>query len=216
MKFKFLKTSIVTLILSVCCLVNVAIAGLIVDLSGGTSVNDSRDFTLGWGFTVNSSIQIDGLGLWDEDADGFSYIQGYEVGIWSDLNGALLASAIVDNSSNSLSSSSNDGTWMFTDIASLILNIGDYTIGYLRPGNTDLWRYGTSVVNLNSSITLGSRLYGSGNSLIKPITITGAAGQGYFGPNLRTVETSIPEPSTLAIFVLGMIGVASRRFKKQA
>lgn len=29
-------------------------------------------------------------------------------------------------------------------------------------------------------------------------------------------NTSVPEPSTLAIFILGMIGLASRRFKKQA
>jgi hypothetical protein len=30
----------------------------------------------------------------------------------------------------------------------------------------------------------------------------------------RTVD--VPEPSTLAIFALGMIGLASRRFKKQS
>jgi hypothetical protein len=28
--------------------------------------------------------------------------------------------------------------------------------------------------------------------------------------------TSVPEPTTLAIFALGMIGLASRRFKKQS
>jgi hypothetical protein len=31
-----------------------------------------------------------------------------------------------------------------------------------------------------------------------------------------TGVTSVPEPSTLAIFALGMIGLASRRFKKQS
>ena len=31
-----------------------------------------------------------------------------------------------------------------------------------------------------------------------------------------TRHTNVPEPSTLAIFALGMIGLASRRFKKQA
>ena len=29
-------------------------------------------------------------------------------------------------------------------------------------------------------------------------------------------STEVPEPSTLAIFALGMIGLASRRFKKQS
>lgn len=32
----------------------------------------------------------------------------------------------------------------------------------------------------------------------------------------RTVTQPVPEPSTLAIFALGMIGLASRRFKKQS
>jgi len=32
----------------------------------------------------------------------------------------------------------------------------------------------------------------------------------------RASATNVPEPSTLAIFALGMIGLASRRFKKQS
>ena len=32
----------------------------------------------------------------------------------------------------------------------------------------------------------------------------------------RSVTTDVPEPSTLAIFALGMMGLAARRFKKQA
>jgi hypothetical protein len=48
--------------------------------------------------------------------------------------------------------------------------------------------------------------------------------QNNYGPNttnhinymLYKDGTAVPEPSTLAIFVLGMIGLASRRFKKQS
>ena len=35
-------------------------------------------------------------------------------------------------------------------------------------------------------------------------------------PNFEDPNTDVPEPSTLAIFALGMIGLASRRFKKQS
>jgi hypothetical protein len=42
----------------------------------------------------------------------------------------------------------------------------------------------------------------------------------HFNVNLDNIslesQTSVPEPSTLAIFALGMIGLASRRFKKQS
>jgi hypothetical protein len=34
--------------------------------------------------------------------------------------------------------------------------------------------------------------------------------------NAPTLATALPEPTTLAIFTLGMIGLASRRFKKQS
>jgi hypothetical protein len=34
--------------------------------------------------------------------------------------------------------------------------------------------------------------------------------------SVTTIPTDVPEPSTLAIFALGMIGLASRRFKKQS
>lgn len=44
------------------------------------------------------------------------------------------------------------------------------------------------------------------------------AGTGYWFhfTEITTTTTDVPEPSTLAIFALGMIGLASRRFKKQS
>ena len=48
------------------------------------------------------------------------------------------------------------------------------------------------------------------NALSSTLWIDGVSGSG----SLNT-GTSVPEPSTLAIFALGMIGLASRRFKKQ-
>jgi hypothetical protein len=38
----------------------------------------------------------------------------------------------------------------------------------------------------------------------------------YYGAFFYKIPTVVPEPSTLAIFALGMIGLASRRFKKQS
>jgi hypothetical protein len=34
--------------------------------------------------------------------------------------------------------------------------------------------------------------------------------------NIPEANSEVPEPSTLAIFALGIIGLASRRFKKQS
>ena len=44
----------------------------------------------------------------------------------------------------------------------------------------------------------------------------GCDGMGWFLVRESQRQTQVPEPSTLAIFALGMIGLASRRFKKQS
>jgi hypothetical protein len=67
-----------------------------------------------------------------------------------------------------------------------------------------------------------SFFYGFRNAL--PFTTlslvgVGSVSNGFLTPVLDDVvisTTSVPEPSTLAIFALGMIGLASRRFKKQS
>lgn len=51
---------------------------------------------------------------------------------------------------------------------------------------------------------------------IKSIAFTPTSNDAVLFDNLSYVpSTQVPEPSTLAIFALGMIGLASRRFKKQ-
>ena len=216
MTFKYLKLSLIAFVLSVGSLANVANAGLILDASSGNVTGDRRVWNLGWSFSVTSQLSIDGLGLFDTGADGFSNQSGYEVGLWNNNSGALLTSVIVDNSATSYASVNNLGQWLFADISELILNVGSYTVGYFRSNNTDTWLIGSTPVGLNPNITFGDRLESRGASLAQPFSVTGNS-NGHFGPNLRVVNSqSVPEPSTLAIFALGMIGLASRRFKKQS
>jgi len=54
------------------------------------------------------------------------------------------------------------------------------------------------------------------------MTLSGAEGNSYISQSgttalstFGTATTAVPEPSTLAIFALGIMGLASRRFKKQ-
>ncbi len=64
----------------------------------------------------------------------------------------------------------------------------------------------------------GGHIGGGGGSYNTGYDKYALAGVGY-GHGSLTIEklsVDVPEPSTLAIFALGMIGLASRRFKKQA
>ena len=59
-------------------------------------------------------------------------------------------------------------------------------------------------------------------SFTQPITLNfgyvvgGGGGHNLQVNNATLAVTNVPEPSTLAIFALGMIGLASRKFKKQS
>ena len=192
----------------------IAANATVIDINGGVAAFDSRDFTLGWTFTVNSAFSIDGLGLWDEGADGFDFVEGYQVALWSS-SGDILAQAIVDNTSTATASSNADGLWMFTDIATLLLNPGDYTIGYFRPGNSDQWRFATSSVDVFADITFGERVEQIGNSLMLPTRVTGNS-DGHFGPNMRLTSADVPEPGTLALIGIGLAAFGFVRRRKPA
>ena len=73
--------------------------------------------------------------------------------------------------------------------------------------NSDAYTVGTTTFSANylSTITGGVALYSSNGN------VTAAIDRTTFQEN----ATSVPEPSTLAIFALGIMGLASRRFKKQ-
>jgi hypothetical protein len=63
----------------------------------------------------------------------------------------------------------------------------------------------------------GTGLYGFDHTILGGYSpdIYGAIGYRHNSHGIAMVAKEVPEPSTLAIFVLGMIGLASRRFKKQ-
>lgn len=71
-------------------LLPVASAGtLALDITGGT-VMTNGNWSLGWQFTVNSSITVDGLAFYDNKDD-----ESHLVGIYNDASQVLLVSTTV-------------------------------------------------------------------------------------------------------------------------
>mgnify|MGYP005988558707 CR=1 FL=1 len=79
------------------------------------------------------------------------------------------------------------------------------------------WRDGVGLVSFSNLIDdtsfwpVNGALYKS----IDTLRFVSSNGNQVIFDNLQISRVDVPEPSTLAIFALGMMGLASRRFKKQ-
>jgi len=206
MNIKMLKAAVAGLVLSVSGFAN---AGMItaLDFENVNSSWTTGSWNLGWEFSLSSDINVTELGILDIDGDGFS--GDYQVGIFDDL-GALLASTTI-NSGSSLSSDN----FRYGTISQLFLSSGNnYKISAFVGNELYTDNFSVSSFLLAPELTFVNSWYTDSSSFANPTT-SGGSSQFWFGANFKYDVVNVPEPSTLAIFALGVLGLASRRFKKQ-
>jgi hypothetical protein len=162
--------------------------------------------TLGWQFTLSSTVTVTDLGYFDAGNDGL--FDSHSVGIFNSI-GVLLVSATVPSGTGG---TLLDG-FRFTPAAPTILGPGSYTIGgYANSTSLDDFLFGTSGAATISGLTLGSAVQSSfgPTSLTFPNGVNGFATQGYFGPNFMT--SSVPEPGAWSLLALGLPTLALMRW----
>jgi len=118
-----------------------------------------------------------------------------------------------------------NGAWGFTNINSVSLNNIDINLFNVRQQMTGAGtqtteaQTGKDAIGLSWSVRNGV-FRNIGNDLYNPTGLTSnvlgstADQRVFFKYTAPASVPSVPEPSTVAIFALGMIGLASRRFKK--
>ena len=194
---------------------------LVLDIGSGSSSQPLQALsprTMGWSFDVHQSIEIDGLGFWDEGSNGLAEAS-HLVRLWNSDGSSLLASATVDNNSTPITSASTDGRWLFETIANLTLNPGTYVVGADYAGlgaSGDRFRGTVDPLTTIPEVTYGGDLLG-----IPPgfPTTGGNFFNSYFGPNLHLADTGdVPEPASMVLWGLGGIGlfVTARRRRRRA
>jgi hypothetical protein len=207
MKFEFLKAAIISLVLSVSGFAN---AGLINNLNnnlGSSIVTDSLNNV--------EYLRFDTAGLRGSLAtvqnlmsDSSSSLFGFHIASASE-NAAFMQAAFGLSFNPAIANDVKN-----TDTSGFLSVMGD---GYIWNSN-NIWLHENGVVGNNNSLAFSfTSDFESVSNNIWMNNWSGNNNNWVGGMSFLAVRnTSVPEPSTLAIFALGMISLASRRFKKQS
>jgi len=227
MKLQFLKTLIIGAALTASCLGNVANANIIVldfeGISNSTSVDDfyngGTDGTGNSGVNYGVSFSSNTLALIDEDAGGSGNFANEPSGstamFFTTGSSAILnfAAGFDTGFSFFYTSSAVASVNVFDDVNGDGNLLGSINLAAQFSDNCNGDPYG----NFCNWTSTGINFAG----IAKSIDFSGTVSQVAFDDITLGSEvageqpTDVPEPSTLAIFALGIMGLVSRRFAKK-
>jgi hypothetical protein len=211
MNIKMLKAAFTGLILSVSGFAN---AGLILEIGDtGDSLNTAQ-------ILAGGTTQVSGTITTNSDVDLFGFYWG---GGLLDLNVYQANNSSLDTQISLFDSLGfglfhNDDAPFPNSIIQATLAAGEYFAGISSYSNdplsvdgaifSDAWSGQLSPTGAGGASVLSTWEY-DGTSLGAYVLDISSTAQ------YPTIDAQVPEPSTLAIFALGIMGLASRRFKKQ-
>jgi len=223
MKFKFLNVSFVALILSATCIINTANAGIITEKWSATvsKVHNSNAYTLGdvLQFTFSYDNTSTESHRYDKGLDGLA-------GTADDIltfSWKILENPNYDVYSNITTNFLDLATPMIDETIAQGFAVNDWNHFYNTYSHTPngmAWSEEEISVDSSNGKVQASAFY------------TSAFSNGYIGTSYtdggmiinkyielssvnRVLVQQVPEPTTLAIFAIGMMGLASRRFNKK-
>jgi hypothetical protein len=208
----FLVAGIATLLAGAPGRADAAIAYVLTNTTGIFGID--APITVGFQFTTNQAITVTDLGIFDSGQNGLA--ERHEIGIFNS-GGTLLASAFTD--AGTVDPLLNQ--FRYVPISPLVLAGGqDYRIGafYLGSDLVVVGFGGATGFATDPAITFVGDRYSPAPPVItlSDPTSSFGANPGLFGPNFQFTTAAVPEPSTLALTGLGMLGIFGwlRRRKK--
>jgi hypothetical protein len=164
-------------------------------------------YTLGFEFRVINTEAVGSLGVYDSGMDGIA--APATVGIW-DTSGNLLVSAVVPSGT----AGRLDGFFRYVDITPFTLIAGiDYVIGsYLNDTASSYLTGQGGAGSVDPNVVLVNNRYGATGTFAFPDVTTNTGG-AWLGANFEAA--AVPEPATLALIGLGLLGFGMVRRRKQ-
>ena len=201
-----------TLLIAILALSPLAFASFqpVLDLNGGGFATEPLSPSVaGWEFHLDQPLMIGGVGIWDEGKQPLNIT--HEVGLYTSGQALLLDVFLDNNNTTAVGSASPDGQWLFTSIAPLVLQPGDYVLAATwgdPVDNADPFRLQANAVDPFVTYTGAcSKTQLPGLQLVfpdcSPAPLNNA---GFFGPNLAV----IPEPTSIALVGAGLLFIGRK------
>ncbi len=180
----------------------------LVEFSDGQPIGTHGDITFGYNFTTGSNpINFNHLGIWDWQSNGLG--EAHQVGLWNS-GGTLLVSGTVPTGTAGLLK--DDFRYVSVGAQTLAASTL-YVLGAFYPtiGVDPMLVEVTPSMNFGAIFGTAKGSWPPSAGLAFPTSgLNPTYAEGFFGPNLAQV----PEPGTLALFGIGLVGLGFARRKR--
>jgi hypothetical protein len=178
-----------------------------VDFTSRGLGQDNYIWSLGYQFTANPGATVVGLATWNS----WDYAGSVEVGLWNSSQ-TLLVSTFVSTASPTIGSAD----WSYSLITPVALTAGDtYFVASFGTAADYTYETGGFSVDPRINFVQDAWIYNTIGLSFPDQTdgFTASNGGGFFGGNV-ILGSSIPEPVSMALFGVGLAGLALIRRRR--